>query len=481
MRRNLRRAQLRAAASRGRSAGGARSGRRRRVRRRPGAQHPLPESAGGAIARHRGRATRSASSAATCSSPAAPGSAARALRDHRVSRSCARARPAARSRWSSCRRARGTRQTVITSSRIVNGLQVQVLRDETELEGVRRARDTVLANVIARIPHAARGAARLHRAAARRVEDEPARTARGAGAVAGARHAAAHAAHRQPARERAHRVGPARRAPPEPSSSPTSSTTRARSSRRCCASAASRSRWSCPKASSCRAMPRASRRCSSISSPTPASSRPRAHRSASARASKAISSAPGSRTRGRACPKATPSESFERFKRGGAQEPEPGGLGLGLVDLAFDRRAPRRQHHRRPHRRRPHPLHAHAAGGARQGTSRMKILVADDDLDLLGLVAYSLTQAGYLVVKASDGHGRARDVRRRIAGSRDPRHQHAGRVGVRGVHRHSRARRRAGHDADRARRGAGPGARRWSSAPTTTSPSRSARRRCWRA
>jgi signal transduction histidine kinase len=41
----------------------------------------------------------------------------------------------------------GTRHTVITSSRIVNGLQVQVLRDETELEGVRRARDTILANV----------------------------------------------------------------------------------------------------------------------------------------------------------------------------------------------------------------------------------------------------------------------------------------------------------------------------------------------
>jgi signal transduction histidine kinase len=41
----------------------------------------------------------------------------------------------------------GNRLTVITSSRIVNGLQVQVLRDETELEGVRRARDTVLANI----------------------------------------------------------------------------------------------------------------------------------------------------------------------------------------------------------------------------------------------------------------------------------------------------------------------------------------------
>jgi DNA-binding response OmpR family regulator len=35
----------------------------------------------------------------------------------------------------------------------------------------------------------------------------------------------------------------------------------------------------------------------------------------------------------------------------------------------------------------------------------VKILVADDDLDLLGLVAYSLAQAGYLVVKASDGPG----------------------------------------------------------------------------
>jgi signal transduction histidine kinase len=41
----------------------------------------------------------------------------------------------------------GTRQAVITSSRVVDGLQVQVLRDETDLEAVRRARDTVLANV----------------------------------------------------------------------------------------------------------------------------------------------------------------------------------------------------------------------------------------------------------------------------------------------------------------------------------------------
>jgi DNA-binding response OmpR family regulator len=33
----------------------------------------------------------------------------------------------------------------------------------------------------------------------------------------------------------------------------------------------------------------------------------------------------------------------------------------------------------------------------------MKILIADDDRDLLGLIAFTLPQAGYLVVKASDG------------------------------------------------------------------------------
>jgi signal transduction histidine kinase len=42
---------------------------------------------------------------------------------------------------------RGVRTTVISSSGIAEGLQVQVIRDETELEAVRRARDTVLANI----------------------------------------------------------------------------------------------------------------------------------------------------------------------------------------------------------------------------------------------------------------------------------------------------------------------------------------------
>ncbi|HUN70866.1 MAG TPA: ATP-binding protein [Steroidobacteraceae bacterium] len=41
----------------------------------------------------------------------------------------------------------GIRTAVITSASPVEGLQVQVIRDETELEAVRRARDSVLANI----------------------------------------------------------------------------------------------------------------------------------------------------------------------------------------------------------------------------------------------------------------------------------------------------------------------------------------------
>jgi signal transduction histidine kinase len=41
----------------------------------------------------------------------------------------------------------GTRSVMITSADLVDGLQVQVLRDETEVEAIRRARDSVLANI----------------------------------------------------------------------------------------------------------------------------------------------------------------------------------------------------------------------------------------------------------------------------------------------------------------------------------------------
>ena len=40
----------------------------------------------------------------------------------------------------------------------------------------------------------------------------------------------------------------------------------------------------------------------------------------------------------------------------------------------------------------------------------MKILVADDDRDLRDLVGFTLTQAGYLVIKAPDGTAAIRAV-----------------------------------------------------------------------
>ncbi len=89
------------------------------------------------------------------------------------------------------------------------------MRDETELEAVRRARDTVLANISHefRTPLAAQLASiELLREG---LDTMPPRAAARAGALAGARHAAPDAAHRQPARERAHRVRPARHPPAE--------------------------------------------------------------------------------------------------------------------------------------------------------------------------------------------------------------------------------------------------------------------------
>ena len=65
------------------------------------------------------------------------------LPDHRGTRSTAR-----RAAPSSCGSADGTvRSTIVVSSAPADGRQVQLLRDETELEAVRRARDSVLGNI----------------------------------------------------------------------------------------------------------------------------------------------------------------------------------------------------------------------------------------------------------------------------------------------------------------------------------------------
>ena len=102
------------------------------------------------------------------------------------------------------------RTTVITSAAQVEGLQVQVMRDETELEAVRRARDSVLANISHefRTPLAAQLAS--IELLLDGLDDDAARGAARAPDLARARHGAPDAAHRQPARERAHRVGAAR-------------------------------------------------------------------------------------------------------------------------------------------------------------------------------------------------------------------------------------------------------------------------------
>ena len=107
-------------------------------------------------------------------------------------------------------RADGSRRTVvITSAESVDGLQVQVMRDETELEAVRRARDFVLAN----IAHEFRTPLAAQLASIELLQDGLRADVPGGAAdtrrLAAARHAAADAADRQPARERAHRVRPA--------------------------------------------------------------------------------------------------------------------------------------------------------------------------------------------------------------------------------------------------------------------------------
>jgi K+-sensing histidine kinase KdpD len=59
----------------------------------------------------------------------------------------ARSTGQARSAEKICRTDGTRRSVVITSAAPVEGQQVQVIRDETDLEAVRRARDSVLANI----------------------------------------------------------------------------------------------------------------------------------------------------------------------------------------------------------------------------------------------------------------------------------------------------------------------------------------------
>jgi signal transduction histidine kinase len=59
----------------------------------------------------------------------------------------ARQRPQSSARETLCLRDGSTRSTIIQSAPPIHGIQVQILRDETDLEAARRARDSVLGNI----------------------------------------------------------------------------------------------------------------------------------------------------------------------------------------------------------------------------------------------------------------------------------------------------------------------------------------------
>ena len=89
-------------------------------------------------------------------------------RASRRARSWRRGIAARRRRRSSCSQPDGTKRTVIiTSARMVDGLQVQVMRDETELEAAAPRAGFHPRQHLARVPHAAGRAAGVDRAAAR--------------------------------------------------------------------------------------------------------------------------------------------------------------------------------------------------------------------------------------------------------------------------------------------------------------------------
>ena len=88
----------------------------------------------------------------------------------------------------------------------------------------------------------------------------------------------------------------------------------------------------------------------------------------------------------------------------------------------------------------------------------MKLLVADDDADLRDLIAFTLTQAGYLVIKAADGPAALKRFEEESPDLVVLDINMPGPERLPGVRGHPPPLARAGHDADRARRGGGPGA-----------------------
>src|SRR5439155_16628256 len=94
----------------------------------------------------------------------------------------------------------------------------------------------------------------------------------------------------------------------------------------------------------------------------------------------------------------------------GARAPDPGD-GPRALHLAGDRRGARRTHRRPERARRGHDVRRRAAGGA--VTDRPLVLCADDDEDILALVALRLERAGFDVVQTTDGEAAVQAAKER--------------------------------------------------------------------
>ena len=102
-------------------------------------------------------------------------------------------------------------------------------------------------------------------------------------------------------------------------------------------------------------------------------------------------------------------EQFRRVERRSRSQRKRSRLGLFIVRSIVERHGGTRALERTAQGTHARNRRA-AAGGA-----GMKILLVDDDPDLLSVTGFALQQAGFLVVKAGGRRGRARGVRTRAA------------------------------------------------------------------